>query len=97
MERESNRKMTRQDVTNELKEVINELNRIKTGRPINDYDRRDKAIEIAKAAIRKQIPQKPDPEHQYYGNGKCKCGAVFTDKSTNYCGNCGQALDWNDC
>ena len=25
----------------------------------------------------------------------CRCGAVVFDKLTNYCGNCGQALDWN--
>ena len=26
----------------------------------------------------------------------CRCGAVVFDKLTNYCGNCGQALDWSD-
>lgn len=26
----------------------------------------------------------------------CQCGAVVFDKLTNYCGNCGQALDWGD-
>lgn len=47
-------------------------------------------------AIEKQIPQTPLPEERYYGNGKCpRCGVVFIDKSTRYCGNCGQALDWS--
>lgn len=46
-------------------------------------------------ALEKQVPKEPLPEPRYYGNGKCpRCGAVFLDKSTNYCGNCGQALDW---
>lgn len=41
------------------------------------------------------IPKKPLPENKYYGNGRCPhCGVYFIDKSTNYCGNCGQALDW---
>jgi hypothetical protein len=42
----------------------------------------------------KQDPYKPDPEDKWYGVGKCKCGVVFLDKSTNYCGNCGQRLNW---
>ncbi len=46
-------------------------------------------------ALEKQTPQAPLPEERYYGNGKCpRCGVVFIDKSTRYCGNCGQALDW---
>lgn len=48
-------------------------------------------------ALKKQIPTEPLEENQYYGIGKCpSCGAVFLDKSTKYCGNCGQALDWSD-
>ncbi len=45
-------------------------------------------------AIEKQIPFKP----KWYNGfpGQCKCGAVFLDKSTNYCGNCGQRLSWGD-
>ena len=44
------------------------------------------------------IPKKPLPENKYYGNGRCpRCGVYFIDKSTNYCGNCGQALDWGKC
>ena len=48
-------------------------------------------------ALDKQIPKKPLIEERYYGNGKCpNCNAVFIDKSTKFCGNCGQALDWSD-
>lgn len=45
-------------------------------------------------AVEKQIPYKPT----YYSGypGKCKCGTAFLDKSTNFCGNCGQKLDWRD-
>lgn len=48
-------------------------------------------------AIEKQIPKAPLPEARYYGHGKCpRCAAVFLDKSTCYCGNCGQALAWEE-
>lgn len=51
-------------------------------------------LEELREAKEKQIPYKPK-EYQMYC-GKCKCGAVFLDKSTRYCGNCGQAIDWSD-
>ena len=55
------------------------------------------ALEIAKQAVEKQIPKNVFPDSKYYGNGICpNCNAVFMDKSTNFCGNCGQALDWSD-
>ena len=79
-------------------EIINELNKIKphTG-GVNDVDRRDRAIEAAKDAVRKQIPTTPEPENRIYGHGKCpRCGAFFMNKDTRYCGNCGQALEWGD-
>ena len=84
---------------NELapQEAIRELSRIVPYTAgVSDVDRRDRAIAAAKDALKKQIPTKPEPEERIYGNGKCpRCKAVFMDKSTNYCGNCGQALDWN--
>ena len=55
------------------------------------------AVRLSLEALKKQLPVKPDPENRYYGNGKCPiCGVVFLDKSTNYCGNCGQALKWEE-
>ena len=67
---------------------------------IVNYDEirsRIEALNMVVKALEKQIPQKPLEENRYYGNGKCpRCNAVFLDKSTNYCGNCGQALDWSD-
>ncbi len=52
------------------------------------------AVRVVSAAAKYRIPQKPEPE--LYENGKCPtCGAVFEDKPTNYCGNCGQVLDWS--
>jgi len=58
------------------------------GRPINAFD--DNTPTDSRL-----IPKKPLPENKYYGNGRCPhCGVYFVDKLTNYCGNCGQALDW---
>ena len=55
------------------------------------------AFELAISALEKQMPKKPLEENRYYGQGECPaCGAVFVDKDTQYCGNCGQALDWSD-
>lgn len=51
---------------------------------------------VAKKAIEKQIPKKVLPDKEYY-EGICPCcGVHFLDRSTNFCGNCGQALDWSE-
>ena len=50
--------------------------------------------EECRAAAEKQIPFRPDQENLIAGIGRCKCGAEFLDRSTAYCGNCGQKLDW---
>lgn len=43
----------------------------------------------------KQVPARPMPDKRYFGVGCCpRCNAVFRDRTTRYCGNCGQALDW---
>lgn len=48
-------------------------------------------------AVDKQTPVKPLPEERYFGVGRCpRCNVVFLDRTTGYCGNCGQALDWGD-
>lgn len=55
------------------------------------------ALKVAAKALEKQIPEKLLPEQRYYGIGKCsRCGVVFTDDTTKYCGNCGQAIDWKE-
>lgn len=46
-------------------------------------------------AREKQIPYKPSQQKLVWGIGKCKCGVEFLDRKTNYCGNCGQKLNWN--
>lgn len=51
--------------------------------------------EECRAAMEKQIPYKPRKERLIMGVGRCKCGVEFLDKGTNFCGNCGQKLDWD--
>lgn len=51
-------------------------------------------IEAIKKSEENETPYKPQPYQQY--SGVCKCGAVFLDKKTNYCGNCGQKIDWGE-
>ena len=75
------------------REAIIELNRIRT-----DKGERPPEIDMAIRAINCcMIKRKPEPELRYYGIGRCpSCHVVFMDKSTNHCGNCGQALDWSE-
>lgn len=75
-----------------------ELNRCKVnGYMPTDWERRCRAVDTVLAALDRQEPRKPLPDTFYYGFGKCRtCGAIFTDNSTNHCGNCGQALDWKN-
>lgn len=51
-------------------------------------------LHIAINAMNKQVPKKPRKYKGYCG--QCSCTAVFLDKATKYCGNCGQKLDWSD-
>lgn len=80
------------------REAIIELNRLKTGvRTPTDFDRRGRAIETAKAAIEKQIAQKPVEAMHDINDIKIwcpKCNATVV-KGESYCSQCGQALDWS--
>jgi|GEM_PF-3593168 len=49
---------------------------------------------LAISALEKQMPFKPAERKGF--EGKCKCGVVFLDRATNYCGNCGQKLNWEE-
>ena len=51
-------------------------------------------IDAAIGALNKQIPFTPETNNLKVGLGRCKCGAEFLDKLTNYCGNCGQRILW---
>lgn len=78
-------------------DCINDLSRYNGYMCLNAgqlYTLEEQTIITAIQSIKKQIPKKPSNYKGY--EGKCKCGVVFLDKSTKYCGNCGQALDWGE-
>lgn len=80
------------------REAIIELNRLKTGvRTPTDFDRRDRAIETAKAALQKQIPKPPNVEMSAMNDldtscPNCDAAIVMWEE---HCMSCGQALDWS--
>ena len=89
-------------------EVINELDKIKSGGPCTDYDRRDAAIGAAKAAVRylaeladKEEPKlrpSPMPEDDFgpYPVFRCpNCDEIIRGyKSFQWCPGCCIQLDW---
>ena len=60
------------------------------------------AVEIAVEAMEKQIPKKPYNSHYKQLNDEIKLHSCYRCVSCdhiipymqNYCGNCGQAIDW---
>lgn len=79
--------------------AIIELNRLKSQERMSiDRERLTAAVDRLVEAARFRIKRKPVPEPEFcYGIGCCpNCRANFIDESTHYCGNCGQALDWDE-
>lgn len=78
--------------------VLIVLDRLNTTERIDiARDNLAEAVKVVSAAAKYRVPQKPKLDLSYYSYGECPtCGAVFEDKPTNYCGNCGQVLDWSD-
>jgi hypothetical protein len=55
-----------------------------------------KLIEERDGLLAYREPKRVLPEKRYFGVGICpRCGVVFVNDSTPFCGNCGQALEWN--
>ena len=57
------------------------------------------AREIAVNTMEKQIPKKLQNIHRFRGREKCvgtcpTCGYVCCSDYGDYCGGCGQAIDW---
>lgn len=89
-------------------EVINELDKIKSGAPCTDYDRRDAAIGAAKTAVRylaeladneepklRPIPM-PENDIRPFPVFRCpNCGELVGGyKSFQWCPECCVKLDW---
>ena len=71
------------------------LDRLNTTERIKvDREELVEAVKVVSAAAKYRIPQKAKPDLYYYEYGVCPTCGVFSDKSKNYCSNCGQALNW---
>lgn len=82
--------------------AIIELNRLKSQERMDiDRERLGAAIEVAKAAMNKQIQALPKSIRYSNGSGVVECPICGEREGVcnwqpNYCPNCGQALDWSD-
>lgn len=69
---------------------------LESNRPTRGYAMLNVAIDMSKAALSKQIPQKPIKGKN--GNLACKCGLVLQNGNKRnvlyFCHNCGQRIDW---
>ena len=82
--------------TMSLNHALIVLDRLNTTERIDvARDKLVEAVRVVSAAAKYRIPQKSKPDVFYYEYGECPTCGVFSDKSKNYCSNCGQALDWN--
>lgn len=72
-------------------------------------EEKDMALAVAQKALKKQTPKKPisikNDEDVRIGAGtwkagvtiyKCPCCNSFISRSSDFCPDCGQALDWSD-
>lgn len=64
----------------------------------------NEALKMVEGALEKQIPKKPIGKEVigvsmsgYKHKGNCpKCSSSVRQYTSNYCPNCGQALDWSE-
>lgn len=81
-------------------DALIELNRLKVnGYMPTDWERRCAAIEMAKDALRKQEPRKP-VKIKSIQLGECfgcpLCEEILFRVKSDFCSDCGQALDWQE-
>lgn len=79
-------------------EAIEILERLKIATATSNVDghKITQPLCMAIEALEKQIPKKPRERHPFKSFGSCgACGInISTRTDKNYCGNCGQAIDW---
>lgn len=87
--------MTKKELAGDCKSVLNEAESMDCNE-ISTIKILFEDIKTIVQALEKQIPFKPEIKKIILGVGRCKCGAEFLTKDTNYCGNCGQKIDWSE-
>lgn len=93
-------------ITNQDEKLIRNPNEamqtIKSNYPTSGYQMLRESLDMALAALEKQVPKKPvkvdNPGIRYTDTYRCPlCGGNFTGTGiADYCYHCGQALDWED-
>lgn len=86
-------------MTNETERIQNAIRHIGWNVYIDSW-----AAEIAVEAMKKQIPKKPYDSHYKQLHNEIKLHSCYRCASCNhvvpyaqnYCGNCGQAIDWTE-
>ena len=95
--------MTNQEALKELKAIAANMHKgyglhiVNGGDPDEDMEREIDIIETAIAALIKRIPKKPRTEDigLDFPLRYCPvCDVRFMKFSVKYCGECGQAIDW---
>ncbi len=84
-----------------MNRFLKSLNRINKNVPLAAVDWTDEDFEHLKAitdALEKQIPERvEDVQTESVGLRFCpRCGVRFIQCGMKYCGECGQALEWED-
>lgn len=93
--------MTPEEAINNIEEILNSV--LNYDESIDyeltscDFD----WLEIAKAAVEKQMPKKPKEFEIYdectdYSYPTALCPKCNCEVDTNFCYNCGQAIDWSE-
>ena len=62
---------------------------------LDEVNAREMAIKALEKQIPKKIEQKAHPDFPHMGKfWHCTCGVYYLKSGGNYCGNCGQRLEW---
>ena len=77
-----------------MKDYQKMKSRIKNNYPPSNYSMLREALDISMELLDKATPMKPLKEHGYT---KCPiCFRIVSEQYNTYCGDCSQAIDWED-
>jgi len=77
--------------------IVRKHHELRTGMQNENWNKMIAALDSAIEILRKQIPKILKKERTPVGKYRCpNCNVAFIEGTgkTNYCGNCGQKLDW---
>lgn len=81
---------------NTIKEALGEMEHcVEIGNILLQMPEDEKVIAGIMVALKKQIPKKFDPTKRFTGGGYCPSCEIKLWGKAEYCGKCGQSLDWD--